>query len=126
VYYQIRRTAFGDVYIGAGVNVLALRLDLMPHSTTGTTSYVLIKYSRSYPTKRVAQNALSESQNGTEFASEWQHFTNPTIRLILDIKTMPNGETESVRLRILWQMNSGQESGYNQQDVVFASLFPYP
>ena len=98
----------------------------MPHSTTRTTSYVLIKYSRSYPKNRVAQNALAESQNGIEFASEWQHFTNPTIRLILDIKTMPNGETESVRLRILWQMNSGQESGYNQQDVVFASLFPYP
>ena len=95
----------------------------MPHSTTGTTSYVLVKYSRAYPTKRVVHSSRLDSQNGSELASEWQHFTNPTIRLVLDVKSTANGGIESVRLRILWQIDSEQVSGKQQQDVVFAS--PY-
>jgi len=93
----------------------------MPHSTTGTTSYVLVKYSRAYPTKRVAHSNRLDSQNVSELASEWQHFTNPTIRLVLDVKSTANGGIESVRLRILWQIDSEQDSGKQQQDVVFAS-----
>lgn len=96
----------------------------MPHSTTGTTSYTLAKYSRAYPSKRAAQRAQKESQNASELASEWQHFTNPTIRLVLDVKSTPNDGIESVRLRILWQINSEMDSGYNnQQDVVFVGFF---
>jgi len=92
----------------------------MNHSTTGTSTYLLCKYSRSYPTKRT-----QSSQLGLEVASDWQHFTNPIIRLVLDVKKARNGEIDSVRLRILWQMNS--DSGLsgdvpNQPDVVFASL----
>jgi hypothetical protein len=100
----------------------------MPHSTTGTTVYTLAKYSRAYPSKRAAQRAQKESQNASELASEWQHFTNPTIRLVLDVKSTPNDGIESVRLRILWQINSEMDSGYNnQQDVVFVGHgFFYP
>ena len=91
----------------------------MPHSTTGTTSYVLVKYSRAYPTKRTIQN----TESGSELASEWQHFTNPTIRLVLDATRSSKESIESVRLRILWQINFEQDPGSNNQpDVVFASL----
>lgn len=55
--------------------------------------------------------------------SEWQHFTNPVIRLVLDVKTSSSGEIESVRLRIMWQMNSDMENGSNNSDIAFASLF---
>lgn len=98
----------------------------MPHSTTGTTSFILAKYSRAYPSKRTAQRAQKEPQNGSEMASEWQHFTNPTIRLVLDVKSTPDDGIESVRLRILWQINSEVDPGYNnQQDVVFVGFFNY-
>jgi hypothetical protein len=90
----------------------------MPHSTTGTTSYVLVKYSRAYPTKRT-----QTTQTGSELAAEWQHFTNPTIRLVLDVTRSSKDSIESVRLRILWQINNEPDTGYNQPDVVFASLF---
>jgi len=90
----------------------------MSHSTTGTSSYILTKYSRSYPAKRTLQKAQIGSQSGPEIAQEWQHFTNPTIRLVLDVKTSSIGETESVRLRIIWQL----DAGFNQPDVSFASF----
>lgn len=90
----------------------------MSHSTTGTSSYILTKYSRSYPVKRTLQKAQIGSQSGPEIAQEWQHFTNPTIRLVLDVKTSSIGEMESVRLRIIWQL----DAGFNQPDVSFASF----
>ncbi|KAG7446330.1 uncharacterized protein BT62DRAFT_931784, partial [Guyanagaster necrorhizus] len=64
----------------------------MSTSTTATSTFVLHKYSRSYPTST---------------ASNWQHFTNPTIRLVLDAKNASGGELESVRLRIIWTMDNG-------------------
>ncbi|KIM45306.1 hypothetical protein M413DRAFT_24540 [Hebeloma cylindrosporum] len=90
----------------------------MSHSTTGTSSYILTKYSRSYPVKRTLQKAQISSQIGPETAQEWQHFINPTIRLVLDVKASSIGELESVRLRILWQLDAGS----NQPDISFASL----
>lgn len=80
----------------------------MSFSTTTTSSaYVLSKYSKSYPTS-------------AESSAEWQHFVNPVIRLVLDVrKRSDGGELESVRLRILWSMNSDDATGAN--DVVFVS-----
>ena len=57
--------------------------------------------------------------------SEWQHFTNPVIRLVLDVKTSSSAEIESVRLRILWHMNSDLENNTNNSAVAFASLFGF-
>ncbi|KAF8973069.1 hypothetical protein BDZ97DRAFT_1779189 [Flammula alnicola] len=94
----------------------------MSHSTTGTSSYVLSKYSRSYPIKRTLQKSQLHSSNGPETMADWQHFTNPIIRLVLDVKTTSSKEIESVRLRILWQMNPGPDSGFGQQDVLFEDL----
>lgn len=38
---------------------------------------------------------------------EWQHFVNPVLELVLDIKkSRLNNELESVRLRILWNMDT--------------------
>jgi hypothetical protein len=90
---------------------------------TGTSTYILSKYSRSYPTKRTINRVQTQSQTGPETMSEWQHFTNPVIRLVLDVTTSSSSEIESVRLRIMWQMNSDIENGSNNSDVTFASLF---
>lgn len=97
----------------------------MSHSTTGTSSFLLSKYSRSYPVKRTLQKAQMSSQSGPELMPDWQHFTNPVIRLVLDVKTTSDAEIESVKLRILWEINHGIESAVNQQDVLFASLSPF-
>lgn len=79
---------------------------LMAHSTTATSTYALGKYSRSYPTK--------------DQASEWQHFTNPVIRLVLDVRKAT--ELESVRLRILWTMEPAHvASSSDEREMVFAS-----
>ncbi|TRM69492.1 hypothetical protein BD626DRAFT_624845 [Schizophyllum amplum] len=80
----------------------------MSFSTTTSSSYVLSKYSKSYP-------------SSAESSAEWQHFINPIIRLVLDVrKRSDGGELESVRLRILWSMNADDMAGAN--DVVFEDL----
>lgn len=85
------------------------------YSTTATSTYVLAKYSRSYPSKTPTQSQ--------DTSSEWQHFTNPPISLILDIKKSGDNELESMRLRILWRINhDSPEDGLNNTEVVFASL----
>lgn len=60
---------------------------------------------------------------GSELASDWQHFTNPVIRLVLDVKSTGDGEIQSVRLRILWQINTDFDAASNQADMIFASPF---
>jgi len=53
---------------------------------------------------------------------EWQHFVNPVIMLVLDIKKTTYGVLESVRLRILWYMSSGPDAmDVDQSEVVFVS-----
>ena len=94
----------------------------MSRSTTGTSSYILSKYSRSYPAKRTINKTQTQTQLGLETTSEWQHFTNPVIRLVLDVKTSDSAEIESVRLRIMWHMNSDIENDSSNSAVAFASL----
>ncbi|KAJ7169070.1 hypothetical protein C8R43DRAFT_945039 [Mycena crocata] len=71
------------------------RSSVVPSPTTVTTTYILDKYSRAY------------SPN-----CEWQHFTNPVLRLILNAPTT----TESFRLRVVWMDHLAQ------QDVVLEDL----
>ena len=90
-----------------------LYFTIMSMSTTSTATYILAKYSRAYPT------SASSTQ---EIDAEWQHFTNPTVRLILDMKKSGNGELESYRVRILWSLNTGQDGmDIDQRDVLFVS-----
>lgn len=80
------------------------------HSTTTTTTYDLLKYSKSY-------------DNSEKPGSEWQHFVNPVIKLLLDVKKSPKGELTSVRLRIIWIMSNGNDSmDVDNREVVFVSL----
>ncbi|KAJ3880541.1 hypothetical protein F5051DRAFT_323688, partial [Lentinula edodes] len=82
----------------------------MSHSTTTTATYTLVKYSRSYPNS--AQDANSE----------WQHYTKPTLKLILDVKkSLTTGELESVFLRIVWSMENSYAQ--DQSEVSFVSKF---
>lgn len=88
----------------------------MSHSTTSTTSYVLTKYSRAYPTLATKNEA----------EAEWQHFTNPVIRLVLDVVKKEGGELESYRVRVLWTLSSGTTSDamdVDQREIVFVSAY---
>ncbi|KAK7047606.1 hypothetical protein VNI00_006374 [Paramarasmius palmivorus] len=75
-------------------------------STTATATYTLQKYSRSYP-------GTSNTSN------EWQHFMNPIIKLVLDIQKSPENKSESVRLRIIWTLETGLNT---PNEVVFEDL----
>jgi hypothetical protein len=83
---------------------------LSSSSTTETTTYVLEKYSRAYTPKKASGG------------SEWQHFTNPVLRLILDSKLSPEKANSSMRMRIVWTMNGG--TGATQDVVLVCSLLP--
>jgi len=85
----------------------------MLRSTVTTGSYILEKYSRSYPSSAFAQ---TQSQSLPSSQPEWQHFTNPIITLTLDVKKSMDNNFESVRLRILWDMNTGHNG--TQREIV--------
>ncbi|KDQ30524.1 hypothetical protein PLEOSDRAFT_166014 [Pleurotus ostreatus PC15] len=85
----------------------------MAHSTTTTASHILTKYSKCY----ISGSSTQSSQ--VDGGGEWQHFVNPVLELVLDIrKSRLNNELESVRLRILWNMDT---SGIKNE-----VLFPMP
>lgn len=92
----------------------------MAHSTTSTSSFILHKYSKSYPKLGSTQSQLVPDN------SDWQHFTNPTIRLVLDIRKLTsNGELESVRLRVIWCINAeetGSQVSRNTNELVLVRL----
>ncbi|KAJ7311529.1 hypothetical protein DFH08DRAFT_927211 [Mycena albidolilacea] len=80
-------------------------------SCTETTTYALEKYSRAYTSKK---------PTGT---SEWQHFTNPVLRLILDSKLSPERANSSLRMRIVWTMEGNQDVILEDLDLLaFSSL----
>ena len=85
----------------------------MLRSTVTTGSYILEKYSRSYPSSPFAQ---TQPQGLPTSQPEWQHFTNPIITLSLDVKKSMDNKFESVRLRILWDMNAGHNGA--QREIV--------
>ncbi|KAK7038112.1 hypothetical protein R3P38DRAFT_2904523 [Favolaschia claudopus] len=79
-------------------------------STTETTTYMLEKYSRAYTAKKAS---------GT---SEWQHFTNPVLRLILDSKLSPHLSDSSLRMRIVWTMDDDKDIVLEDLDLFAFSL----
>ncbi|KAL4254246.1 hypothetical protein ABKN59_002877 [Abortiporus biennis] len=84
----------------------------MALSTTSSAAYILLKYSRSYP-----------HASGSQIGDDWQHFTNPVIRLVLDVKKRSSGELDSYRLRILWNINTGTDLvETDAREVVFEDL----
>lgn len=96
----------------------------MSHSTTKSSSYVLSKYSRAYPVKKSQKATRPHSSTAApeQTMPEWQHYTNPVIRVLVDTKIATNKDIESVRLRIIWQINPSEDAEPGQQDVVFASF----
>lgn len=97
------------------LSIFQYSLDAMSlSSTTTTTTFAIVKYSRAYTqstTPTVSQSDL-----------EWQHFSNPVIRLTLDIKKSPEGRLESYRLRIVWSFSAGVNSmDVDEREVIFVS-----
>lgn len=96
----------------------------MSLSTTSTATYVLLKYSRSYPPPSQLTGPSQQSQSQQPSGEDWQHFTNPVIKLTLDIKKRATGELDAYRLRIVWSLNGTAEPDamdVDQRDVVFVS-----
>jgi hypothetical protein len=94
----------------------------MLRSTITTGSYILEKYSRSYPSNVSAQ---SQSQDLTAGQPEWQHFANPVISLTLDVKKSMDNKFESVRLRILWNMGMGHDGTPREITMVRTKMATY-
>lgn len=85
----------------------------MSRSTTATTTYNLVKYSRSYP----------QAAGSDQLDQEWQHFTNPVIRLVVDVKKASSDDLENFRTRILWTLQASNDCmDVDQREVVFEDL----
>ncbi|KAI0254065.1 hypothetical protein BJV78DRAFT_1280468 [Lactifluus subvellereus] len=89
----------------------------MLRSTVTTGSYTLEKYSRSYPSRNPAQ---THSQDLPVRQPEWQHFVNPVITLTLDVKKSMDNSFESVRLRIIWNTDVGNDQ--MQREITMEDL----
>ena len=74
-------------------------------SVVTTGSYTVEKYSRSYPSPLVHK----QSQDSGAAQPEWHHFSHPDMTLRLDMKKSMDNNFESVRLRVLWNMNMGHD-----------------
>ena len=86
----------------------------MSLSTTSTTTFELLKYSRAYS---------HSSQASQPQELEWQHFVNPVIRLLLDTKKASDGRLESYKVRIVWTFSAGLDSmDVDGREVVFVRL----
>ncbi|KAH9002056.1 hypothetical protein EDB86DRAFT_355871 [Lactarius hatsudake] len=77
----------------------------MLRSVVTTGSYAIDKYSRSYPSPLVR----TQSQDLGAAQPEWQHFSNPVITLMLDVRKSMDNNFESVRLRVSWNMDMGHD-----------------
>ncbi|EAU91441.2 hypothetical protein CC1G_01930 [Coprinopsis cinerea okayama7 len=88
----------------------------MSHSTTSTSAYIIQKYSKAY-TKNKGQKQQQ--------APEWQHFTNPALKVVLDKTKTRQGEVESLRLRIIWTMNDDDGEGISSQSPEDLDLFSF-
>ena len=96
----------------------------MAYTTTATTTYSLLKYSRSYP--------IGGGNTTTTTTHDWQHFTNPSLRLVLDVTKTEKSELRSVRIKVIWTIQNGGvivTMNGNSDEIVLASLsspFPHP
>ena len=84
----------------------------MSRSTISTTTQLISKYSRAYSTNPTGP----QNPDG-----EWQHFSNPILKVVLDVKRPESGDhLESFRLRVLWNMNAeGDAMDVDQREFIF-------
>jgi hypothetical protein len=94
----------------------------MLRSTITTGSYTLEKYSRSYPHSDPSQ---SQSQDPTTQQPEWQHFANPFITLTLDLKKSMDNNFESVRVRIIWNIDISNDGMQREITMVRTDIDAY-
>ncbi|KAG9316611.1 dehydratase family-domain-containing protein [Chiua virens] len=93
--------------------------NVMSHSITTTVSYIINKYSRSYPSASLRSSLGAQ----TLIDSEWQHFTNPVMKIILEAKKSPSGQLVSMRLKILWGLHTEpSDLQVDHREVIFEDL----
>ncbi len=89
---------------------------MLPY-TTNTGSYIIEKYSRSYP----SLSAQTQSQDLTARQPEWEHFAHPNMSLTLDVKKSMDNTYESVRLRIIWDKMNMERGGTRGEIIMVGS-----
>ena len=97
---------------GSGPGHVSRVIRTMSYSTISTTAQLISKYSRAYSTNPAGSQNLD---------GEWQHFSNPVLKVVLDVKRSEAGDRlESFRLRVLWNMNpEGDAMNVDQREFVF-------
>ncbi|KAH6914344.1 hypothetical protein BKA70DRAFT_1143189, partial [Coprinopsis sp. MPI-PUGE-AT-0042] len=87
----------------------------MSHSTVSSSTYIISKYSKA--------SAAKKPQNQQQ-QPEWQHFTNPVLKVVLDKTKAQDGQIESLRLRIIWTLGDEDDtmSVSGQTPVVFEDM----
>ena len=86
----------------------------MLRSVVTAGSYTIEKYSRSYSPRLVR----TQTQDLGASQPEWQHFSNPVITLKLDVKKSMDNNFESVRLRVLWNMDMSHDGTEREVTMV--------
>lgn len=78
---------------------------------------LISKYSRAYSINPTGSQNLD---------GEWQHFSNPVLKAVLDVKRSESGDRlESFRLRVLWNMNAeGEAMDVDQREFIFVRRVP--
>ena len=101
-------------FLPSSVTCFALESRIMSLSTTTTATYNVLKYARAYNHSNTASNRAGPPE------LEWQHFSNPVIRLTLDTRKAPDGRLESMRVRVLWKLSAGFDCmDVDQREAVF-------
>ncbi|KAL5507175.1 hypothetical protein ACEPAH_6631 [Sanghuangporus vaninii] len=94
---------------------------------SGTTSskniFTLTKYSRAVSKQ---QDNLQGSQM-TNGDCDWQHHTQPVLRLLLETRKSAQGVPEQMRLRIVWSVSNAHAPAANnkmpqQENVIFEDI----
>ncbi|KAI5123684.1 hypothetical protein M0805_001712 [Coniferiporia weirii] len=73
--------------------------------------FTLTKYSR----------AVFQQLNNSRVAQAWHHHTQPTLRLLLELRKSPQGVPESARMRVVWTVSKASDRP-SQENVILEDI----
>ncbi|THH09384.1 hypothetical protein EW145_g2046 [Phellinidium pouzarii] len=86
----------------------------MAHQPTSKNIFTLTKYSRAV-----------FKQDGSQMRQFWHHHTQPTLRLLLEMRKSVQGVLESARIRVVWTVDRGTAFPNNkssQENVIIDDI----
>ncbi|KAL5523884.1 hypothetical protein ACEPAG_8057 [Sanghuangporus baumii] len=95
----------------------------MSRTTSSKNIFTLTKYSR-------ATSRQQDNLQGSQMPKgdcDWQHHTQPVLRLLLETRKSAQGVPEQMRLRIVWSVSNGHAPAANnkmpqQENVIFEDI----